>query len=66
MALNSFYNRQLATLSPEGREKGILAGANVVMPNLSPVIQRSKYSLYDNKASLGAEAAEGFFCWNSD
>ena len=29
------------------------------MPNLSPVIQRSKYSLYDNKASLGAEAAEG-------
>lgn len=49
----------LATLAPEGREKGILAGANVVMPNLSPVVQRSKYSLYDNKASLGAEAAEG-------
>ena len=40
-------------------ERGILAGANVVMPNLSPPEQRNKYSLYDNKASLGAEAAEG-------
>ena len=49
----------LATLAPEGRERGILAGANVVMPNLSPQSQRKKYSLYDNKASLGAEAAEG-------
>ena len=49
----------LATLAPDGRERGILAGANVVMPNLSPPEQRNKYSLYDNKASLGAEAAEG-------
>ncbi|MGL5272606.1 MAG: [FeFe] hydrogenase H-cluster radical SAM maturase HydE [Phocaeicola sp.] len=49
----------LATLATDGRERGILAGANVVMPNLSPVEQRSKYSLYDNKASFGAEAAEG-------
>jgi len=49
----------LATLSPDGRERGILAGANVVMPNLSPREQREKYALYDNKASLGAEAAEG-------
>ncbi len=49
----------LATLHPEGRIKGILAGANVVMPNLSPQQQRSKYQLYDDKASLGAEAAEG-------
>lgn len=49
----------LATLTPEGRERGILAGANVVMPNLSPPQQRSKYALYDNKASMGAEAAEG-------
>lgn len=49
----------LATLHHQGREKGILAGANVVMPNLSPVNQRNKYSLYDNKASMGAEAAEG-------
>lgn len=49
----------LATLAPDGRERGILAGANVVMPNLSPAVQRSKYALYDNKASMGAEAAEG-------
>ena len=49
----------LATLSPDGREKGILAGANVVMPNLSPREQREKYTLYDNKAAFGAEAAEG-------
>lgn len=49
----------LATLLPEGRELGILSGANVVMPNLSPPQQRYKYALYDNKASMGAEAAEG-------
>lgn len=49
----------LASLSPTGRERGILAGANVVMPNLSPLKQRGKYSLYNGKASLGAEAAEG-------
>lgn len=49
----------LATLAPDGRERGILAGANVVMPNLSPQCQRKNYSLYNNKASLGAEAAEG-------
>lgn len=49
----------LATLSPEGRRMGILSGANVVMPNLSPEEQRSKYSIYDNKVALGAEAAEG-------
>ena len=49
----------LATLAPNGREKGILAGANVVMPNLSPGNERKKYELYNNKASLGAEAAEG-------
>lgn len=49
----------LATLAPDGREQGILSGANVVMPNLSPREQREKYSLYNGKASLGAEAAEG-------
>lgn len=49
----------LATLATDGREKGILAGANVVMPNLSPGGQREKYALYDNKAAFGAEAAEG-------
>lgn len=49
----------LATLAADGRERGILAGANVVMPNLSPGNERKKYELYNNKASLGAEAAEG-------
>lgn len=49
----------LATLAPDGRERGILAGANVVMPNLSPPARRANYSLYDHKAATGAEAAEG-------
>lgn len=48
----------LGTLSPNGREKGILSGANVVMPNLSPVSARKKYMLYDNKLSDGAESAQ--------
>lgn len=49
----------MATLHPEGRVKAILGGCNVVMPNLSPTAHRKDYSLYDNKASLGAESAEG-------
>ena len=48
----------LATLDPQGRELGILAGANVVMPNLSPPDVREKYLLYDNKAHSGLESAE--------
>ena len=48
----------LGSLDPEGREKGILSGANVVMPNLSPANVRSKYLLYDGKLAVGAEAAE--------
>lgn len=48
----------LGTIHPRGREKGILAGANVVMPNLSPVSVRKKYMLYDNKICTGDEAAE--------
>ena len=49
----------LGTLAPDGRERGLAAGANVVMPNLSPPEQRAKYALYDHKAAFGAEAAEG-------
>ena len=49
----------LATLSPSGRSEGILSGANVVMPNLSPTNVRSKYAIYENKAAWGTEAAEG-------
>ena len=47
----------LGTLCENGREQGILAGANVVMPNLSPEAARKKYMLYDNKLSSGAENA---------
>lgn len=49
----------LGTMDPQGREKGLLAGANVVMPNLSPLKNRKLYDLYDNKISTGEEAAEG-------
>ena len=48
----------LGTLDPNGREKGILAGANVVMPNLSPLAVRKKYELYNNKLSDGEESAQ--------
>lgn len=52
----------LGTADPNGREKGILAGANVVMPNLSPVAYRKSYSLYNNKICTGEEAAECIVC----
>lgn len=48
----------LGTIAPRGRELGIMAGANVVMPNLSPIGAREKYLLYDGKLHTGAEAAE--------
>lgn len=48
----------LGTIAPGGRELGILAGANVIMPNLSPSDVRENYSLYDNKLCTGAETAE--------
>ena len=52
----------LGTIHPSGREMGILAGANVVMPNLSPVEVRGKYLLYDGKICTGDEAAECRLC----
>ncbi len=52
----------LGTIHPQGREKGILAGANVVMPNLSPVEVRKKYELYDNKICTGEESAQCRSC----
>ncbi len=52
----------LGTIDPKGREKGILAGGNVLMPNLSPVMVRKDYELYDNKICTGEEAAECFVC----
>ncbi len=48
----------LGTIDPNGRELGILAGANVVMPNLSPADVRKDYLLYDNKLCTGDESAE--------
>ena len=48
----------LGTIDENGREKGILAGANVVMPNLSPTSVRKKYELYNNKLSDGNESAQ--------
>ncbi len=48
----------LGTLLDGGREMGILSSANVLMPNLSPVMVRDKYALYNNKLNTGAESAE--------
>lgn len=52
----------LGTIAPNGRELGLKTGCNVVMPNLSPVTVRKKYSLYDNKICTGEEAAECKSC----
>ena len=49
----------LNTIASNGRTMGIMAGANVVMPNLSPISVRGNYALYDGKAITKAEAAEG-------
>ncbi|HOA80387.1 MAG TPA: [FeFe] hydrogenase H-cluster radical SAM maturase HydE [Defluviitaleaceae bacterium] len=52
----------LGTIDPMGREEALKAGANVVMPNLSPIDVREKYSLYDGKICTGDEAAECRMC----
>ena len=52
----------LGTIDPRGREKGLLSGANVLMPNLSPTAVRKKYALYDNKICTGDEAAQCIEC----
>lgn len=49
----------LGTIHPQGRELGLQAGANVVMPNLSPPRVRKLYALYENKICMDEEAAEG-------
>ncbi|MBQ4128369.1 MAG: [Ruminococcus sp.] len=48
----------LGTVETDGRERGILSGANVIMPNLSPMSVRKKYTLYDGKISTGEESAQ--------
>ena len=55
----------LGTIDPLGREKGILAGANVVMPNLSPTSVRKKYELYDGKICTGDESAQCVNCMSA-
>ena len=52
----------LGTIDPKGREKGVLAGANVVMPNLSPLSVRKQYELYDGKICTGDESAQCLTC----
>ncbi len=52
----------LGTISPIGRELGLKSGANVLMPNLSPVEVRKKYMLYDNKICTGDESAQCLDC----
>ena len=52
----------LGTIHSRGRELGILAGGNVVMPNLSPTDVRKKYLLYDNKICTGDESAQCRMC----
>ncbi len=47
----------LGSLEIDGRERGLLAGANVIMPNISPISERKKYEIYDNKAFSGKESA---------
>lgn len=48
----------LGSIQKDGREMGILAGANVCMPNLSPKNVRASYAIYDNKLSVGSESAQ--------
>lgn len=48
----------LGTINPDGRRLGLMAGANVLMPNLTPQNEKRSYSLYDNKLNTGLEAAE--------
>lgn len=48
----------LGSISPDGRRRGIELGANVIMPNLTPVVNRGNYSIYNNKKISGSESAE--------
>jgi biotin synthase len=52
----------IGTIHPQGRELALKAGANVVMPNLSPLAVRRKYELYNNKICTGEESAQCKFC----
>ncbi len=60
--INIAATTALQTLDPLGREKGILAGANVVMPNLTPLAYRGDYNLYDNKPCVNDTPDECAHC----
>lgn len=55
--INIAASTALETINPLGRQMGVLAGANVVMPNLTPVSDRKKYLLYNNKPNLDKDAS---------
>lgn len=52
----------LQTLDPAGREKGVQAGANIIMPNMTPTGYRKFYQLYDNKPCLDENARQCQSC----
>ena len=58
MLFRSPATTALNTVDTSAREKGFLAGANVIMPNLTPKQYRENYQLYDNKLCSGLEASE--------
>jgi len=60
--INIAATTAMQTIDPQGREKALLAGANVIMPNLTPVKYRQNYLLYENKPCLDEEAAECKTC----
>jgi len=60
--INIAATTAMQTIDPQGREKALLAGANVIMPNITPVKYREDYLLYENKPCLDEEAAECRTC----
>ncbi len=60
--INIAATTALQTLDPEGREKGVLAGANIIMPNITPTDYRKFYQLYDNKPCLDENARQCKSC----
>jgi biotin synthase len=60
--INIAATTAMQTIDPQGREKALLVGANVIMPNLTPVKYRQDYLLYQNKPCLDEEAEECKSC----
>jgi len=60
--INIAATTAMQTIDPQGREKALLVGANVIMPNLTPTKYRQNYLLYENKPCLDEEAEECRSC----